>query len=102
MQDRGDATVRSIFGYLALSAKKPKGAAAKADAIPPPPISSMIPPVADPKGLVVLQAPAKAEPHGVPASKFPPEAESKAKSKAKSIADEEKAKVPYIFHHMLY
>ena len=53
VQDREDASVRSMLGYLAPSVKNPKGAAAKADAIPPPPPPkpSAKPPAPDPKGL---------------------------------------------------
>ena len=101
MQVREDANVRSMLGYLALSVKNPKGAAAKADAIPPPPKPSTKPPAPDPKGLAAPPAPPKAETPGVPAPKFPPKAKSTAKSKAKSISDEEKAKTPCIFHRML-
>ena len=52
VQDREDANMRSMLGYLAPSAKKPKGAAAKADAIPPPPKPPTYPCVADPKWLL--------------------------------------------------
>ena len=76
----------------------PKTATAKADAIPPPLKPPTNPSPADPKGLAAPPAPPKAEPHGVPAPKFPPKAKAKAKSKAKSISDEEKAKIPRIFH----
>ena len=100
MQDREDANVRSMLGYLAPSAKNPKGAAPKADAVPPPPKPTTKPPAPDPKGLAPPPAPPKAETPGVPAPKFPPRAKSKAKSKAKSISDEEKAKIPCIFHRM--
>ena len=100
MQDHKDANVRSMLGSLALSVKNPKGAAAKADAIPPPPKPSTEPPAPDPKGLAAAPAPPKAETPGVPAPNFPPRARSKAKSKAKSISDEEKAKIPCIFHRM--
>ena len=98
VQDREDANVRSMLGYLAPSVKNPKRAAAKADAIPPPPKPEMKPPAPDPKGLAAPPAPPKAETPGVPAPDFPPRA--KAKSKAKSISDEEKAKIPCIFHRM--
>ena len=40
VQDREDANVRSMLGYLAPSVKNLKGAVAKADAIPPPRNSS--------------------------------------------------------------
>ena len=71
-QAREDANVRSMLGYLAPSAKNPKGAAAKAAAIPPPPKPpTMNPSSADPKGLAAPPAPPKAETHGVPAPKFP-------------------------------
>ena len=91
VQDREDANVRSMLGYLAPSAKNPKGAAAKADAIPPPPKPPTTPSPAVPKGLAAPPAPPKAETPGVPAPK---------KSEAKSISDEEKAKIPCIFHRM--
>ena len=98
VQDREDANVRSMLGYLAPSAKNPTGAAAKADAIPPPPPTTPSPAVS--KGLAAPPAPPKAETPGVPAPKFPPKAKAKAKSKTKSISDEEKAKIPCIFHRM--
>ena len=100
VQDREDANVRSMLGYLAPSAKNPKKAAAKADAIPPPPKPPTTPSPAAPKGLAAPPAPPKAETPGVPAPKFPPKAKAKAKSKAKSLSDEEKAKIPCIFHPM--
>ena len=80
-------------------AKNPKVAVAKADAIPPPKPPAK-PSVPDPKGLAAPPAPPKAETLGVPAPKFPPRAKSKAKSKARSISDAEKAKIPCIFHRI--
>ena len=61
VQDREDANVRSMLGYLAPSAKNPKGAAAKADAIPPPPKPPTTPSPAVPKGLAAPPAPPKAD-----------------------------------------
>ena len=92
--------VRSMLGYLAPAAKNPQGAATKADAIPPPPKPPATPSTAVRKGLAAPPAPPKAETPGVPAPMFPPKAKAKAKSKAKSISDEEKAKIPCIFHRM--
>ena len=74
VQDREHANVRSMLGYLAPSAKNPKGAAAKADAIPPPPKPPATPSTAVPKGLAAPPAPPKAETPGVPAPTFPPKA----------------------------
>ena len=99
-QDTGRACarscIRSMTGYLAPSAKNPKAAAAKADPLPPPPKPPTKPPSADPKGLAALPAPPKAETPGL----RPSQGQVKAKSKAKSISDEEKAKIPCIFHRM--
>ena len=66
VQDREDANVRSMLGYLAPSVKNSKGAAAKADAIPPPPkpSTSTKPPAPDPKSLAAPPAPPEAETPG--------------------------------------
>ena len=69
-QDREDANARSMLGYLAPSVKNPKGAAAKADAIPPPPMPSTKPPATD-RVWLLRQRRRRPRPLGVPAPKFP-------------------------------
>ena len=96
VRDREDANGRSMLGYLAPSVKNPKGAAAKADAIPPPPKPSTKPSAPDPKGLAAPPAPPKAETLGFLLGRAKP----KAKSKAKSISVRRRPKIPCIFHRM--